>query len=75
MSNRKTPDNAYGLVQHGMQAVRDTTRTVSRGAQMATDKTVAYVREEPTKALLVAALAVAGLIAIVGLFGRSGRLR
>jgi ElaB/YqjD/DUF883 family membrane-anchored ribosome-binding protein len=55
-------------VHHGMDAARD-------GMHHASDRTVAYIRHEPVKALLLAAAAGAALTALVFALGRSGRTR
>ncbi len=68
-------EKASTLARHGMEAVRDTSRMVSHNAQKATDNTVAYIREEPVKAILVTAVIAAGLISIFRLFARPSRLR
>ncbi len=65
---------ASSMAHQGMEVLRDASHLVGHGAQLATDKTVAYIREEPIKALLMATVATAGLIAVAGLFTRFGRL-
>ncbi len=66
-------DQAGSMAHHGMDAVRDTTRLVNQSAHQAADKTLAYIRDEPVKAVLMTAAATVGLIAIVSLFNRSSR--
>ena len=68
---QRLADQASSMAEHGLDVMRDTSRMVGRSAQQATDKTVAYVRDEPLKAMLMTAVATAGLIAIFSLFSRS----
>ena len=60
----RASDQVSALAQRGMDSVRDT-------ALHASDSTVNYVRDEPVKAMLIAAAAGAALMAIVSLLGRS----
>ncbi len=70
MLNRAS-DQAIAMAQHGVDAVRDTTRHWRDQAQHASDRTVTYIREEPVKAMLIAATAGALLVALAGLVRRA----
>jgi ElaB/YqjD/DUF883 family membrane-anchored ribosome-binding protein len=70
MLNRAS-DQAIAMAQHGVDAVRDTSRQWREQAQHASDRTVTYIREEPVKAMLIAATAGALLVALAGLVRRA----
>jgi ElaB/YqjD/DUF883 family membrane-anchored ribosome-binding protein len=70
MLNRAS-DQAIAMAQHGVDAVRDTSRHWREQAQHASDRTVTYIREEPVKAMLIAATAGALLAALAGLVRRA----
>lgn len=70
MLNRAT-DQAFAMAQHGVDAVRDTSRQWREQAQHASDRTVTYIREEPVKAMLIAATAGALLVTLAGLVRRA----
>jgi ElaB/YqjD/DUF883 family membrane-anchored ribosome-binding protein len=55
--------------------VRDTSDLVSKKAHQATDKTVAYIRHEPIRSVLIAAATGAALVALLRLVSRPGRVR
>jgi ElaB/YqjD/DUF883 family membrane-anchored ribosome-binding protein len=55
----------------GMEAVRDTSQQLRERAQQAQDMTVAYVKDEPIKAMLIAAATGALLMGLISLLGRS----
>ena len=59
------------LAQQGMDTVRDTSQQLREQAQRATESTVSYVKEEPVKAMLIAAATGAALMALVSLMSRS----
>jgi len=59
------------LAQQGVDSVRDTAQQVREGARHATDSTVSYIKEEPIKAMLIAAATGAGLMALLSLMTRS----
>ena len=54
-----------------MEAVRDTSQQLRERAQQAQDMTVAYVKDEPIKAMLIAAATGALLMGLISLLGRS----
>lgn len=57
--------------RRGVDAVRDTSAQVREKALKASDTTVAYIKDEPLKAVLIAAATGAALMALVGLLSRS----
>ncbi|QDL36767.1 hypothetical protein [Rhodoferax sediminis] len=59
------------LAQQGMDTVRDTSQQLREQAIRAADSTVSYVKEEPVKAMLIAAATGAALMALVSLMSRS----
>ncbi len=68
-------DNASAMAQRGLDAVRDGTHRLQDRlqdqARHASDSTVQYIRDEPVKAMLIAAASGAALMALVGLVARS----
>jgi ElaB/YqjD/DUF883 family membrane-anchored ribosome-binding protein len=62
--NRAT-EQASVLAQRGVDAVRQGSRQVRDQALRASDGTLHYVREEPVKAMLIAAATGAALMALV----------
>ena len=65
-------DNAAeAAARRGMEAVRDTSQQLRERALQAQDMTVAYVKDEPIKAMLIAAATGALLMGIISMLGRS----
>ncbi len=64
-------DQAGTAARRGLDAVRDTSAQVRETALKASDTTVAYIKDEPLKAILIAAATGAALTALVSLLGRS----
>ena len=62
---------AEELAQRGIGAVRDGSGKLRDSAARASDRTIAYIRDEPVKAVLVAAAAGAALVTLASLFGRA----
>lgn len=62
---------AEDAAKRGMEAVRDTTQQLREKAQLASDTTVAYVKDEPVKSMLIAAATGAVLMGLISLMGRS----
>ena len=62
---------AEQLARRGIDAVRDSSVQLRDQAVRVQDKTVGYIKDEPVKAMLIAAAAGAGLMALVALLGRS----
>ena len=57
--------------RRGMEAVRDSSQQLRERAMQAQDMTVAYVKDEPIKAMLIAAATGALLMGIISMLGRS----
>jgi ElaB/YqjD/DUF883 family membrane-anchored ribosome-binding protein len=68
--NRAT-EQANALAQRGADAVRDTSQQLREKAEHVSDNTVAYIRDEPVKAMLIAAATGAALMALINLVSRS----
>ena len=62
---------AEAAARRGIDAVRDSSAQLREKAQKATDTTVAYVKDEPVKSMLIAAATGAVLMGLVSLMGRS----
>jgi ElaB/YqjD/DUF883 family membrane-anchored ribosome-binding protein len=62
---------AGAAAKRGIDAVRDTSQHFRDNAVRASDSTVAYVKEEPVKAMLLAAATGALLMGLVSLMRRS----
>ena len=68
--NRAT-EQASALAQRGVNAVRDSSQQLREQALRASDSTVNYIKDEPVKAMLIAAATGAALMAMVSLVTRS----
>jgi ElaB/YqjD/DUF883 family membrane-anchored ribosome-binding protein len=64
---------AETAARRGVDAVRDTSAQLREKALRASDSTVGYIKEEPVKAMLIAAATGAALMALVSLVTRSHR--
>ena len=64
-------DQAQKLVEQGRDALRDTSQLVRDKASQASDTAVGYTKDEPMKAILLAAAAGAVLMGLVTLLARS----
>jgi ElaB/YqjD/DUF883 family membrane-anchored ribosome-binding protein len=67
----KVTSQAEAAARRGMEAVRDTSQQLRERAMQASDMTVAYVKDEPIKAMLIAAATGALLMGLISLLGRS----
>jgi ElaB/YqjD/DUF883 family membrane-anchored ribosome-binding protein len=67
----KVTAQAEAAARRGIDAVRDTSQQLREKATQATDTTVAYIKDEPIKAMLIAAATGALLMGIVSLLSRS----
>ncbi|MFZ2307207.1 MAG: hypothetical protein WAW73_11670 [Rhodoferax sp.] len=67
-STQHAGEQASALVRHGMDAASDS-------AHQAGDRTVAYIRHEPVKSMLIAAAAGAALAVLATVLGKSGKSR
>ena len=68
--NRVT-ERASAMAQRGADAVRDGSDQVRERALRASDTTVSYIKDEPVKAMLIAAAAGAAMMAMLSLMTRS----
>jgi ElaB/YqjD/DUF883 family membrane-anchored ribosome-binding protein len=64
-------DQAEMLARRGVEAVREGSHQLREKASHTSDQTIAYIRDEPVKAVLIAAATGAALMALVGLLSRS----
>ena len=62
---------AETAARRGVEAVRETGAQVREKALKASDSTVSYIKDEPVKAMLIAAATGAALMALIGLLSRS----
>lgn len=59
------------VAQDALDSVRDTSRQLRQQAHQASDRTVDYIRDDPIKAMLIAAATGAALMALVNLVSHS----
>ena len=64
-------NRASTLAQKGIDGIVDSANQVRERALHATDSTVSYIKDEPVKAMLIAAAVGAGLMALLSLTTRS----
>ena len=64
---------ASALARRSVDTVRDTAQQLRERALRASDSTVNYIKDEPVKAMLIAAATGAGLMALLSLMTRSSR--
>ena len=62
---------AEQLARQSMDAVRDSTAQMREKALRASDQTVGYIKDEPVKAILLAAATGAALMALIGMMNRN----
>jgi ElaB/YqjD/DUF883 family membrane-anchored ribosome-binding protein len=62
---------AEDAAKRGLEVMRDSSQQLREKAQQASEQTVAYVKDEPVKAMLIAAATGALLMGLVSLLGRS----
>ena len=62
---------AEELAQRGIGAVRDGSGMLRENAVRASDRAIAYIKDEPVKAVLIAAAAGAALVTLAAMFGRA----
>jgi len=62
---------AEAAAKRGIEVVRDSSQQLRERAMKATDQTVAYVKDEPVKSMLIAAATGAALMGLISLMGRS----
>ena len=68
--NRVT-EQASAMAHRGMDAVQESSQHLREKALRASDTTVSYIKDEPIKAVLIAAAAGAALMAMLGRMSRS----
>ncbi len=61
------------LAERGLERAHELKDQARHQAEVVNDRTVSYIREEPVKAVLIAAAAGAALAALAGLWSRSSR--
>jgi len=64
-------EQAETLARRSADALRDGTHQVREKAVLASDRTIAYIKDEPVKAVLIAAAAGAAMVALANLMSRS----
>ena len=64
---------AESMARRGVEVVRDTSAQLREKALQASDTTVGYIKDEPVKAMLIAAATGAALMGLIGLMTRSRR--
>ena len=62
---------ASAAANRGLDAVRESSAQLKDKALRAQDQTVGYIKDEPVKAMLIAAATGAALMALIGLMSRS----
>lgn len=67
----RATEQASALAQRGVNALRDGSQGLRDSATRASDNTVMYIKDEPLKAMLIAAATGAALMALVGMLSRS----
>jgi ElaB/YqjD/DUF883 family membrane-anchored ribosome-binding protein len=66
-------DRASEVAKRGVSAARETSNELMTKAHRASDHTVGYIKDEPVKAMLIAAATGAALMALMSVMSRSGR--
>jgi ElaB/YqjD/DUF883 family membrane-anchored ribosome-binding protein len=67
----KVSSQAEAAARRGMETMRETSQQLRERAVQASDMTVAYVKDEPVKAMLIAAATGAVLMGLISMMGRS----
>ncbi len=68
---QRSSEQLSALAQRGLNAVTDSAHQVRDRALRASDTTLGYIKDEPVKAMLIAAATGAALMALIGLLTRS----
>lgn len=66
-------DRASQVAKRGVNAARETSADMMNRAGEASDATVGYIKDEPIKAMLIAAAIGAALMALMSAMSRGGR--
>ena len=69
----RAAERATEAARLGTQKLQQSTQQVKAQFNQVTDSAIAYVKEEPVRAMLVAAAAGAALMALASLLGRARR--
>lgn len=64
-------EQAEAFARRSAEALLDGGHQVREKALLATDRTIAYIKDEPVKAVLIAAAAGAAMVALANLVSRS----
>ena len=64
-------EQAETLVRRGSEVLRESSQQVREKATVASDRTIAYIKDEPVKAVLIAAAAGAAVVVLANLMSRS----
>jgi ElaB/YqjD/DUF883 family membrane-anchored ribosome-binding protein len=67
----RASEQVSAMAHRGLDSVRETTHQLRLKAEHASDTTVGYIRQEPVKAVLIAAATGAALMALISLVARS----
>lgn len=67
----RASEQATAFAQRGVDAVRHGTQQLRDGAEQASTRTVGYIKDEPMKAMLIAAATGAALMALLSLISHS----
>ena len=67
----RASEQASALLQHGVEAVQDGSDKVRAKAARASEYTTNYIKDEPVKAVLIAAATGAALMSLLTLFSRA----
>ena len=70
---QRATEQANSLAQRGVDSVRDASQQLRATAHQASDSTVNYIKEEPVKAILIAAATGAALMALISLVSHPRR--
>jgi ElaB/YqjD/DUF883 family membrane-anchored ribosome-binding protein len=70
-ATQRIADGAVEGVAGGVAALRQTSQGLRDGALQTSDRATLYVKEEPLKAMLIAAATGAALMALIGVLARS----
>lgn len=67
----RASEQASALAQRGVDGVRDASHQLQERFQNASNNTVGYIKDEPVKAMLIAAATGAALMAMISLVSHS----
>lgn len=69
----RTTEQVKALTQHGVEFIHDRTQQLQDKGRQVSQNTVSYVKNQPVKAVLIAAATGAALMALVNLFAKRVR--